>query len=71
MGVVEEVYHSDLFTTALVKLGDAVSEVTSGYKRAYINVWSSKNRQGYRSGVLFCVVGHPLDDIDVRERLNI
>ena len=71
LSIVEEVYHSDLFTTALVKLDDAVSEVTSGYERAYINVWTSKHRHGYRSGVLFCVVGHPLDDIDVKERLNI
>jgi len=71
LGRVAEVYHSDLFTTALVTLDDAVKGETPGYERAYINVWTSKNNYGRHVGVPFYIFKHPLDDLDVRERLNI
>ena len=67
LGRVEEVYHSDLFTTALVKLDDAVRGEAPNYERAFINVWTSRNKNGVHTGIPFCAFKHPLDDLDVME----
>ena len=66
LGVVEEVTHSLLFTTARVLLTEETRRLCKiKYTTLYINVWSSQNAQKRFRGVLFCQIRYPGDDIDI------